>query len=110
GYSYWLMGALTNDTNQAARFAGFYKFVQNLGGVLAPVVQTSRIGNGPKAGANALNAVGAGMGEIIVCVVLVFLGVIGAYPVAYKAVQNHTVEEDDVVNEKQEAGFDEVKA
>ncbi|KAF9961688.1 hypothetical protein BGZ72_002520 [Mortierella alpina] len=110
GYSYWLMGALTNDTNQAARFAGFYKFVQNLGGVLAPVVQTSRIGNGPKNGANALNAVGAGMGEIIVCVVLVFLGVIGAIPVAYKAVQNHTVEEDDVVSEKQEAAFEEAKA
>jgi MFS family permease len=110
GYSYWLMGALTNDTNQAARFAGFYKFVQNLGGVLAPVVQTSRIGNGPKNGANALNAVGGGMGEIIICVVLVFAGVIGAIPVAYKAVQNHTVEEDDVVNEKQEAAFDEVKA
>ncbi|KAF9968190.1 hypothetical protein BGZ70_006013 [Mortierella alpina] len=110
GYSYWLMGALTNDTNQAARFAGFYKFVQNLGGVLAPVVQTSRIGNGPKNGANALNAVGGGMGEIIICVVLVFLGVIGAIPVAYKAVQNHTVEEDEVVNEKQEAAFDEVKA
>ncbi|KAG0201053.1 hypothetical protein BGX28_006049 [Mortierella sp. GBA30] len=111
GYSYWLMGALTNDTNQAARFAGFYKFVQNLGGVLAPVVQTSRIGNGPSNGANALNAVGQGMGEIIICVVLVFLGVIGAIPVAYKAVQNHTIEEgDDVVSEKQEATFEETKA
>ncbi|KAF9579703.1 hypothetical protein BGW38_003929 [Lunasporangiospora selenospora] len=57
GFSYWLMGALTNDTNQAARFAGFYKFVQNLGGVLAPVVQTSTIGNGPSNGSHILNAV-----------------------------------------------------
>ncbi|KAF9949914.1 hypothetical protein BGZ72_008331 [Mortierella alpina] len=108
GYSYWLMGALTNDTNQAARYSGFYKFIQNLGGILAPVVQTSRIGNGPKNGANALNAVGAGMGEFIICVVLVFLGVIGAIPVAYKAVQNHTIEEDDVVVvEKRDAAVSE---
>ncbi|KAF9984722.1 hypothetical protein BGZ75_003722 [Mortierella antarctica] len=107
GYSYWLMGALTNDTNQAARFAGFYKFMQNLGGILAPVVQTSRIGNGPKNGDNALNAVGAGIGEFIICVVLVFVGVIGAIPVALKAVKNHTVEEDDVVKEKQDAVVDE---
>ncbi|KAF9574106.1 hypothetical protein EC968_007358 [Mortierella alpina] len=114
GYSYWLMGALTNDTNQAARYAGFYKFMQNLGGILAPVVQTSRIGNGPKNGDNALNAVGAGMGEFIICVVLVFLGVIGAIPVAYKAVQNHTVEEEeeegvDVATEKQDAVVSEKK-
>lgn len=109
GYSYWLMGALTNDTNQAARFAGFYKFVQNLGGILAPVVQTSRIGNGPKNGDNALNAVSAGMGEFIICIVLVFLGVICAIPVAYKAVQNHTIEDDDVVTEKQDAVISEKK-
>jgi MFS family permease len=111
GYSYWLMGALTNDTNQAARFAGFYKFVQNLGGVLAPVVQTSTIGNGPSAGAHALGAHGRGMGEIIVCVVLVFVGIIGGIPVAYKAVQDHTVEEsDDTHSEKHEAAVYEAKA
>jgi len=111
GYSYWLMGALTNDTNQAARFAGFYKFVQNLGGVLAPVVQTSKIGNGPSAGANALGATGRGMGELIVCVVLVFAGIIGGIPVAYKAVQDHTVEEgDDTNGEKHQATFEDVKA
>ncbi|KAI8604981.1 major facilitator superfamily domain-containing protein [Dissophora ornata] len=111
GYSYWLMGALTNDTNQAARFAGFYKFVQNLGGVLAPVVQTSVIGNGPSDGYNALHATGHGMGEIIITVVLVFLGVLGAFPVAFKAVKDHTVEDgDDVVSEKQEAAFEDIKA
>ncbi|KAF9403940.1 hypothetical protein BGZ76_007154, partial [Entomortierella beljakovae] len=77
GYSYWIMGALTNDTSKAARFAGFYKFIQNLGGVLAPVVQTSTMGNAPSNGHNIMNAHGRGMGEIIVCVVLVFAGVIG---------------------------------
>ncbi|KAI8361387.1 UNC93-like protein [Mortierella sp. GBAus27b] len=111
GYSYWLMGALTNDTNKAARFAGFYKFVQNLGGVLAPVVQTSVIGNGPSDGYNALNAKGKGMGEIIIAVVLVLLGVICAIPVAFKAVKDHTIEDDDEpVSEKQEANFSDVKA
>ncbi|KAF9996498.1 hypothetical protein BGZ65_007917, partial [Modicella reniformis] len=109
GYSYWLMGALTNDTNQAARFAGFYKFVQNLGGVLAPVVQTSIIGNAPSSGHNAINATGRGMGEIIICVVLVFVGVIGGIPVAFKAVQEHTTE-DDGSSEKGEATFEDVKA
>ncbi|KAF9971188.1 hypothetical protein BGZ65_010580 [Modicella reniformis] len=104
------MGALTNDTNQAARFAGFYKFVQNLGGVLAPVVQTSVIGNAPSSGHNALNATSRGMGEIIICVVLVFLGVIGGIPVAFKAVKDHTVEEgDEVAGEKHDATFEDVK-
>ncbi|KAG0261099.1 hypothetical protein BG011_001351 [Mortierella polycephala] len=103
GYSYWLMGALTNDTNQAARFAGFYKFVQNLGGVLAPVVQTSILGNAPSAGANAQNAIHKGMGELIICIALVFLGIVGAIPVAFRAVQNHTIDEDDdLVSEKEE--------
>ncbi|KAF9192553.1 hypothetical protein BGZ51_005350 [Haplosporangium sp. Z 767] len=110
GYSYWLMGALTNDTNQAARYAGFYKFVQNLGGVLAPVVQTSTIGIAPSAGSNISNATSAGMGELIICVVLVGVSIVCAIPVAFKAVQNHTVEEgEDVPSEKQEATFDEVK-
>ncbi|KAF9106562.1 hypothetical protein BGX29_009089 [Mortierella sp. GBA35] len=99
GFSYWLMGALTNDTNQAARFAGFYKFVQNLGGVLAPVVQTSIIGNGPWSGYNATHAITRGMGEFLVCVVL------GAVPVAFRAVKEHTIEEgDDIIElgDKQE--------
>ncbi|KAF9108511.1 hypothetical protein BGX27_008329 [Mortierella sp. AM989] len=110
GYSYWLMGALTNDTNQAARFAGFYKFVQNLGGVLAPVVQTSILGNGPSDGYNALHARGSGMGEIIICVALVFAGIIGAIPVAFKAVQEHTIEEDDeFIADHHELSGEEVK-
>ncbi|KAF9907493.1 hypothetical protein EC991_010874 [Linnemannia zychae] len=110
GFSYWVMGALTNDTNQAAKYAGFYKFVQNLGGILAPIVQTSTIGNGPSAGHNAINVTGRGMGEIIVCIVLIFAGVIGAIPVVYKAVKDTTIEEEDVPAEKTEIALDDVKA
>ncbi|KAF9356577.1 hypothetical protein BGX26_005076 [Mortierella sp. AD094] len=110
GYSYWLMGALTNDTNQAARFAGFYKFVQNLGGVLAPVVQTSVIGNGPSDGYNALHAHGRGMGEVIICVALVFTGILGALPVAFNAVKEHTIDDEDEFNgEHHELHDEEVK-
>ncbi|KAF9971148.1 hypothetical protein BGZ73_005943 [Actinomortierella ambigua] len=105
GYSYWLMGALTNDTNTAARFAGFYKFIQNLGGVLAPVVQQSTIGNGPTAGSHAQNVTSAGMGEIIVAIVLVLVGCIGAIPVAWKAVQETTEDETAAhQTEKEEVG------
>ncbi|KAG0023660.1 hypothetical protein BGZ81_008039 [Podila clonocystis] len=111
GYSYWLMGALTNDTNMAARYAGFYKFIQNLGGILAPIVQTSTIGNAPSVGHNIQNATGRGMGEIIVAIVLVFLGVLGAIPVAYKAVQEHTIEEgDEVVASGKQEVYEDVKA
>ncbi|KAF9436191.1 hypothetical protein BGZ76_004607 [Entomortierella beljakovae] len=110
GYSYWLMGALTNDTSKAARFAGFYKFIQNLGGVLAPVVQTSVIGNAPSDGYNIMNARGRGMGEIIVCVVLVFAGIVGAIPVAFRAVKDHTIEEgEEGTSQAHEPIFDDVK-
>jgi hypothetical protein len=51
------------------------------------------------------------MGEMIVCVVLVFVGIIGGIPVAYKAVQDHTVEESDGTHsEKHEAAVYEAKA
>ncbi|KAF9349288.1 hypothetical protein BGX26_012383 [Mortierella sp. AD094] len=110
GYSYWLMGALTNDPGQAGRFAGFYKFAQNLGAVFAPIVQKSTIGIAPTVGNHIMNATGRGMGEIIICIVLVFVGILGAFPVAFRAVKDHTVEEgDDVVSEKQEAGFEDTK-
>ncbi|KAF9331997.1 hypothetical protein BGZ91_011876 [Linnemannia elongata] len=46
-----------------------------------------------------------GMGEFLVCVVLVGLGVLGAVPVAFRAVQDHTHDEgDDIIElgDKQE--------
>ncbi|KAF9900822.1 hypothetical protein BX616_002486 [Lobosporangium transversale] len=109
GFSYWIMGALTNDTKQAARFAGFYKFAQNLGNVFSPLVQTSIIGTAPSEGRNAFNVTGNGMGELIVLVVLIFAGLLGAVPVVFKAVQDHTVE-DEGSTEKHEASFEDVKA
>ncbi|KAF9927954.1 hypothetical protein FBU30_002742 [Linnemannia zychae] len=111
GFSYWVMGALTNDTNQAAKYAGFYKFVQNLGGILAPIVQTSTIGNAPSDGSNAINAHGRGMGELIIVVVLIFAGVLGAAPVVFKAIKDTTVEEGDEsqASDKVEASYDDVK-
>ncbi|KAG2183724.1 hypothetical protein INT43_006735 [Umbelopsis isabellina] len=34
-YLYWLMGAMSNDSNTLARFAGFYKAVQSAGGAIS---------------------------------------------------------------------------
>ncbi|ORX62972.1 MFS general substrate transporter [Hesseltinella vesiculosa] len=38
GFAYWLMGTLTNDTERAARYGGFYKTIQNIGGAAASQV------------------------------------------------------------------------
>ncbi|KAJ3282089.1 hypothetical protein HK104_011109 [Borealophlyctis nickersoniae] len=42
-FSYWLMGALTNDTQQAARFAGFYKAIQNVGGAISGQLDANKV-------------------------------------------------------------------
>jgi hypothetical protein len=34
-YLYWLMGAMSNDSNTLARYAGFYKAVQSAGGAIS---------------------------------------------------------------------------
>eukprot|EP00123_Amoebidium_parasiticum_P012442 comp21356_c0_seq1/m.29321 comp21356_c0_seq1/g.29321 ORF comp21356_c0_seq1/g.29321 comp21356_c0_seq1/m.29321 type:complete len:485 (-) comp21356_c0_seq1:403-1857(-) len=34
-YAYWLMGAITNDLNQLARYAGYYKGIQSAGAAVA---------------------------------------------------------------------------
>lgn len=34
-YAYWIMGALTNDTAQLARYNGFYKAIQSAGGAIS---------------------------------------------------------------------------
>ncbi|RIB21746.1 major facilitator superfamily domain-containing protein [Gigaspora rosea] len=34
-FAYWIMGALTNDTNVLARYAGYYKAVQSAGGAIS---------------------------------------------------------------------------
>ncbi|CAO3628434.1 unnamed protein product [Cunninghamella echinulata] len=40
GFSYWLMGTMTNDTERAARYGGFYKTIQNAFAAVA-----SQLGN-----------------------------------------------------------------
>lgn len=67
-YAYWLMGALTNETRQAARFAGFYKAVQNAGSAVAAQVDARK--------ASYLAQLGVNWG-------LLALGVVCAVPVAW---------------------------
>lgn len=71
-YCYWLMGALTNDTQKAARFSGFYKAVQNAGGACAGQVDAKRT---------------AFLVELVLNWVLCLVGVLCALPVAW-SVQN----------------------
>ncbi|KAI8599121.1 major facilitator superfamily domain-containing protein [Dissophora ornata] len=95
-YAYWLMGSLSNDIHVVARYSGFYKFAQNIGGIFAGQVANSRISNT----AEHLNiATTHGMGELGVCIALLAFSVICATPVVLKAIQDTTVE--DVFEEEQ---------
>lgn len=38
GFIYWLMGTMTNDTERAARYGGFYKTIQNAASAIASQV------------------------------------------------------------------------
>ncbi|KAG0739564.1 hypothetical protein G6F57_010141 [Rhizopus arrhizus] len=38
GFIYWLMGTMTNDTERAARYGGFYKTIQNAASAIAAQV------------------------------------------------------------------------
>ncbi|KAG0057531.1 hypothetical protein BGZ83_009170 [Gryganskiella cystojenkinii] len=101
-FLYFFCGAI--DATPPAHLAGFYKFVQNLGGVVAPVDLDHRYA--PFVGHNIMNASTRGLGEIIVCVVLVFAGVTSAIPVAFRAIKGRSVEEgDEVTNEKRGTTF-----
>jgi len=68
------------------------------------------VGIAPSSGDHTLNITGHGMGEVIAADLLVLTVVIGAIPVAYKAAQDHSSEEDDVASEKQDGGYDDFKA
>ncbi|KAF9908259.1 hypothetical protein EC991_010099 [Linnemannia zychae] len=102
GYAYWIMGALSNDIRVIARFVGFYKFAQNIGGILNGQVSNSPIGNNAT---NPQNAVGKGMGELLVCIALIALSLLCAIPVVFKAIQETS--EDVVEEEKQEYAVEE---
>ncbi|KAI9240023.1 MAG: major facilitator superfamily domain-containing protein [Podila humilis] len=101
GYAYWIMGALSNDIHVVARYVGFYKFAQNIGGCLYGQVSNSPIGNNAT---HPENAVGKGMGELFVCIALIALSLICAAPVVFKAIQETSVEtaEETIEKEKQE--------
>ncbi|KAI8070851.1 major facilitator superfamily domain-containing protein [Gongronella butleri] len=43
GFAYWLMGTMTNDTERAARYGGFYKTIQNAGAAIAPQLATNGV-------------------------------------------------------------------
>ncbi|RUS27925.1 major facilitator superfamily domain-containing protein [Jimgerdemannia flammicorona] len=43
GYCYWLMGALTNDTEKASRFGAFYKTIQNAFAAVAGQVDAHKV-------------------------------------------------------------------
>lgn len=43
GFAYWLMGTMTNDTERAARYGGFYKAIQNAGAAVANQLEANHI-------------------------------------------------------------------
>ncbi|KAG1206222.1 hypothetical protein G6F35_011276 [Rhizopus arrhizus] len=43
GFAYWLMGTMTNDTERAARYGGFYKAIQNAAAAVANQLEANRI-------------------------------------------------------------------
>ncbi|CAK9871081.1 unnamed protein product [Sphagnum jensenii] len=71
-YCYWMLGALSNDTQKAARFAGFYKAIQNAGAASAGQVDAKKV---------------SFMTELLLNWLFCFLGVVCAIPVAW-SVQN----------------------
>ncbi|OZJ06126.1 hypothetical protein BZG36_01035 [Bifiguratus adelaidae] len=68
GYCYWLMGALTNDTEKASRYAGFYKTIQNAFAAIAPQVDNAGI---------------PFLGSLLLAWLLCVFGLILAIPVVY---------------------------
>ncbi|OBZ90997.1 UNC93-like protein 2 [Choanephora cucurbitarum] len=43
GFIYWLMGTMTNDTERAARYGGFYKTIQNAAVAVANQLEANKI-------------------------------------------------------------------
>ncbi|KAI8372652.1 major facilitator superfamily domain-containing protein [Choanephora cucurbitarum] len=43
GFIYWLMGTMTNDTERAARYGGFYKTIQNAAVAIANQLEANKI-------------------------------------------------------------------
>ncbi|KAG2203074.1 hypothetical protein INT46_010379 [Mucor plumbeus] len=43
GFIYWLMGTMTNDTERAARYGGFYKTIQNAANAIANQLESQQV-------------------------------------------------------------------
>ncbi|CAO3653907.1 unnamed protein product [Mucor hiemalis] len=76
GFVYWLMGTMTNDTERAARYGGFYKTIQNASNAIANQLEAQQV---------------AYMTQLIVVFALNVVGLLLAYVVSY-TVPNVTVE------------------
>ncbi|EIE79127.1 hypothetical protein RO3G_03832 [Rhizopus delemar RA 99-880] len=76
GFAYWLMGTMTNDTERAARYGGFYKAIQNAAAAVANQLEANRI---------------AYMSQLIVVFCFNVVGLLLAYVVCW-TVPNVTVE------------------
>ncbi|KAI8083107.1 major facilitator superfamily domain-containing protein [Halteromyces radiatus] len=79
GFAYWLMGTMTNDTERAARYGGFYKTIQNAFVAIAAQVDVIHTPY---------------MTQLIVVFVLNVVGILLAYVVCF-TVPDVTIEEID---------------
>ncbi|KAG1460383.1 hypothetical protein G6F56_005959 [Rhizopus delemar] len=68
GFCYWLMGTMTNDTERAARYGGFYKAIQNAGAAIANQLEANSISY---------------MSQLIAVFVFNVVGLLLAYVVCY---------------------------
>ncbi|CAG8519829.1 10697_t:CDS:2 [Funneliformis mosseae] len=76
-YAYWIMGALSNDVNELARFTGFYKTIQSAGGAISWRIDTLGI---------------SFLDELIICWILLAVAFPGALAVALRVKETNNEE------------------
>ncbi|KAI9473536.1 MAG: major facilitator superfamily domain-containing protein [Benjaminiella poitrasii] len=76
GFIYWLMGTMSNDTERAARYGGFYKTIQNAAAAVASQLEAQEV---------------AYMTQLIVVFAINVVGLLLSYAVSW-TVPNVTVE------------------
>ncbi|RCH84925.1 hypothetical protein CU097_005525 [Rhizopus azygosporus] len=85
GFIYWLLGTMTNDTERAARYGGFYKTIQNAANAIAAQVDATHV---------------PFMTQLIINFAIEGVGLLLAYIVCFQ-VSDVTVEEvDNLVNDQ----------
>ncbi|KAI8090915.1 major facilitator superfamily domain-containing protein [Gilbertella persicaria] len=82
GFIYWLMGTMTNDTERAARYGGFYKTIQNAATAIANQLEANEVEY---------------MTQLIIVFVINVVGLILSYGVSW-TVSDVTVESIDNLN------------